>query len=219
MSQIDQKMLQITEIFFSIQGESTQAGRPCIFVRTTGCDLRCRWCDTAYAFHGGTKMSVAEILQKIRQWPCKLVELTGGEPTLQKKLPLLIEQLLSADYEVMLETGGHRDLSGIDARVKKIIDVKCPGSGEAGKMYWPNLENPGLADEVKFVIADRADYEYAVQVVQKYKLEKTCTVLFSPIFSGVEYKILVKWLLQDGLQARIQLQLHKFIWDPQTRGV
>ncbi len=164
-------------------------------------------------------MTIAEILVKIRDWPCNLVEITGGEPLLQKHLSPLIAGLIAENYEIMLETGGHMDLSRIDRRVKKIIDVKCPGSGESEEMYFANLENISPDDEVKFVIADQADYEYARQVIKKYRLEDSTNVLLSPIFGGIEYKVLVKWLLQDGLQARIQLQLHKFIWDPQMPGV
>ncbi|KAA3616556.1 MAG: radical SAM protein [Calditrichaeota bacterium] len=215
----DKKTLRITEIFFSIQGESTRAGLPCIFIRTTGCDLRCRWCDTAYAFSGGTKMTVELIMAEIRQWPCKLVELTGGEPVLQKYLPDLISALFAENYQVMIETGGHLDLSSIDERVKIIVDVKCPGSGESEKMCFSNLENILPDDEVKFVIQDRDDYDYAAKIIKKYKLESRTTVLLSPVFGGIEYKKVVNWLLKDGIQARIQLQLHKYIWDPQQKGV
>ncbi|MCA9731072.1 radical SAM protein [candidate division KSB1 bacterium] len=211
--------LRITEIFFSIQGESTYAGRPCIFIRTTGCNLRCRWCDTEYAFYGGEKLAVSEILEKIRHWPCKLVEITGGEPLLQKYLPDLIAALLAEEYEVMLETGGHMDLSTIDAKVKKIVDVKCPGSGESEKMCFDNLRAILPTDEVKFVIQDRADYEYALTIIKEYNLETRATVLISPVFEKSEYKNVVKWLLEDGIKARIQLQLHKFIWDPAQKGV
>lgn len=205
--------------FFSIQGESTYAGRPCIFIRTTGCNLRCRWCDTEYAFYGGEKLAVSEILEKIRHWPCKLVEITGGEPLLQKYLPDLIAALLAEEYEVMLETGGHMDLSTIDAKVKKIVDVKCPGSGESEKMCFDNLRAILPTDEVKFVIQDRADYEYALTIIKEYNLETRATVLISPVFEKSEYKNVVKWLLEDGIKARIQLQLHKFIWDPAQKGV
>lgn len=211
--------LRITEIFFSIQGESTYAGRPCIFIRTTGCNLRCTWCDTEYAFYGGEKLAVSEILEKIRHWPCKLVEITGGEPLLQKYLPDLIAALLAEEYEVMLETGGHMDLSTIDAKVKKIVDVKCPGSGESEKMCFDNLRAILPTDEVKFVIQDRADYEYALTIIKEYNLETRATVLISPVFEKSEYKNVVKWLLEDGIKARIQLQLHKFIWDPAQKGV
>ena len=211
--------LRLTEIFFCIQGESTYAGRPCIFIRTTGCNLRCRWCDTEYAFYGGEKLAVSEILEKIRHWPCKLVEITGGEPLLQKYLPDLIAALLAEEYEVMLETGGHMDLSTIDAKVKKIVDVKCPGSGESEKMCFDNLRAILPTDEVKFVIQDRADYEYALTIIKEYNLETRATVLISPVFEKSEYKNVVKWLLEDGIKARIQLQLHKFIWDPAQKGV
>ncbi|RMD94953.1 MAG: radical SAM protein, partial [Calditrichaeota bacterium] len=151
--------MRVTEIFYSIQGESSYMGLPCIFIRTTGCDLRCTWCDTAYAFHGGQKWTLKQILKYIRKWPCNLVELTGGEPLLQANLPLLARALLNRGYTVLVETGGHRDISVLDERVIKIMDLKCPGSGEESKNYWPNLQHLTEKDQVKFVIRDRRDYE------------------------------------------------------------
>ena len=213
------KYLRLTEIFFSIQGESSYAGLPCIFIRTTGCDLRCRWCDTEYAFRGGRKWTIDEILQYIRRWPCKLVELTGGEPLLQKHLPALGVRLLDSGYTVLIETGGHRDVSVLDPRVIKIVDIKCPGSGEHAKMHWPNLDHLSPKDQVKFVIRDADDYEWAKSVIGKYQLMKGPQLLFSPVFGVMDYKQLAEWILRDGLPVRMQLQLHKFIWSPETRGV
>jgi len=213
-----QRRLRLTEIFYSIQGESTFAGLPCIFIRTTGCDLRCVWCDTAYAFHGGEAWRIDGILQHIRQWPCKLVEITGGEPLLQKNVPVLAEELLAKGYTVLVETGGHRDISVLDPHVIKIMDIKCPGSGEAAKNRWENLQHLGERDQVKFVIRDRRDYDWAVQVLRKYTLAERVAVLFSPVFGEMPYEQLAEWLLADGLPVRMQLQMHKFIWHPQTRG-
>lgn len=211
--------LRLSEIFYSIQGESSYMGLPCIFIRTTGCDLRCSWCDTAYAFHGGKRWQIADILAYIRKWPAKLVELTGGEPLLQKNLPVLAELLLDRGYEVLLETGGHRDVRGVDSRVVKIMDIKCPGSGEAEKNHWPNLACLQPKDQVKFVIRDRKDYDWAVAVLQKYELPGRVQILFSPVFGEMGYQCLAEWILADGLPVRMQLQLHKMIWSPETRGV
>ena len=210
--------LRLTEMFYSIQGESTYAGLPCIFIRTTGCDLRCVWCDTEYAFHGGETWRIADIVQHLRRWPCKLVEITGGEPLLQKNVPLLAKSLLVQGYTVLVETGGHRDISVLDPRVVKIMDIKCPGSGEAEKNRWQNLAHLSHSDQVKFVIRDRADYDWAVQVLQQHDLAARVTVLFSPVFGEMPYDRLAEWILADGLPVRMQLQLHKFIWHPRARG-
>jgi 7-carboxy-7-deazaguanine synthase len=214
-----QKTLRLTEIFYSIQGESSFVGMPCIFIRTTGCDLRCEWCDTEYAFYGGKKWTIAEIIRYLQKWPCKLVELTGGEPLLQKNLPALAERLLEQNYTVLIETGGHRDVSVLDRRVIKIMDVKCPGSGESDKNLWQNFDFLEAKDQVKFVIKDRADYEWAKDVMQKYRLENGPHLLLSPVFAVMDYQELAGWILQDGLNARMQLQLHKFIWHPAAKGV
>lgn len=211
--------LRITEIFYSIQGESSYAGLPCIFIRTTGCDLRCQWCDTAYAFYGGRKWTIEAILDHIRQWPCRLVELTGGEPLLQKHLPALATRLLNQGYTVLIETGGHRDLSVLDSRIIKIMDVKCPGSGEHTKTLWSNFTHLTSRDQIKFVIKDRIDYEYARNIIKRFHLEKGPHILFSPVFGEMDYRTLAQWILQDGLPVRMQLQLHKFIWSPETHGV
>ena len=211
--------MQITEIYKSIQGESTFAGLPCVFVRTTGCNLRCVWCDTEYAFYGGQKMSLEEVLAKVAEFDCQLVEITGGEPLLQKEVPELARRLLTAGYTVLVETSGERDVSVLDPRVIKIMDLKCPGSGECEKNRWQNLEFLTERDEVKFVIKDRRDYDWAVEVVKKYELEKKVRVLFSPVWGELEPETLARWILEDRLNVRFQIQLHKVIWAPETRGV
>jgi 7-carboxy-7-deazaguanine synthase len=213
-------MLTINEIFHSIQGESTHAGRPCVFVRLTACDLRCSWCDTAYAFHEGQKMSVEDLVSRVREYGCDLVEITGGEPLLQKDVYPLMDRLLDEGRTVMLETGGHLSVEQVPEAVIRVIDVKCPGSGEAEKNHWPNLDRLRPSDEVKFVIKDRADYEYAREVVSKHRLAGRCAAVhFSPVHGVQDAKQLAEWVLGDRLAVRVQLQLHKFIWDPQTRGV
>lgn len=213
-------MLTVNEIFHSIQGESTHAGRPCVFVRLTACDLRCSWCDTPYAFHEGKKMSVDEVLDAVRSYGCDLVEVTGGEPLLQKDVYPLMEGLLADGRTVLLETGGHRDAADVPEGVRRIIDVKCPASGEASKMHWPNLDVLRPSDEVKFVVQDRADYEYAREVTSAHRLAARCAaVLFSPVHGVLDPKVLAEWMLADRVPGRLQLQAHKYIWDPTTRGV
>ena len=235
----------ITEIFKSIQGEGTRAGLPCVFVRLTGCNLRCTWCDTAYAFHGGKKMSVDEVmarveelaggeekraggtpaLQKVRAVP--LVELTGGEPLLQEEIYPLAEKLVAAGYTVMIETSGEKFVGRLPREVIKIVDVKCPDSGEADTFDMKNLEAVGENDEMKFVISSRKDYEFAREFTREHGLsEKVKQVLFSPVFDdpegkwkGLEPRQLVEWMLEDGLAVRLGLQLHKFVWHPATKGV
>ena len=213
-------MLTVNEIFYSIQGEGTRAGRPCVFVRLTACDLRCSWCDTPYAFHEGQKMAVEDIVSRVRAYACDLVEITGGEPLLQKEVYPLMQRLLDEGRTVMLETGGHLSVDQVPGGVIRVIDVKCPGSGESGKNHWPNLDRLRPADEVKFVIKDRADYEYAREVVSKRDLIGRCAaVQFSPVHGVLDPKQLAAWVLADRLKVRVQLQLHKYIWDPTTRGV
>ena len=213
-------MLTINEIFHSIQGESTHAGRPCVFVRLTACDLRCSWCDTPYAFHDGQKMTVDEVVGRVRAYGCDVVEITGGEPLLQKEVYPLMQRLLDEGHTVMLETGGHLSVDQVPAGVVRVIDVKCPGSGESDKNHWPNLDQLWSTDEVKFVIKDRADYEYAREVVAKHGLIGSCAAVhFSPVHGVQDAKQLAAWVLQDRLRVRVQLQLHKYIWDPATRGV
>ena len=213
-------MLTVHEIYLSVQGESTHVGRPCVFVRLTACDLRCRWCDTPYAFTGGRKMSIDEVVAAVRTFGCGLVEVTGGEPLLQKEAPELMRRLLAEGEEVLLETGGHLPIDEVPRAVRKIVDVKCPGSGESAKMHWPNLDHLAPHDEVKFVIQDRADFDYARDVVSKHGLAtRAAAVLFSPVHGVLAPRELVQWMLDDRVPARLQLQAHKYIWDPQTRGV
>jgi 7-carboxy-7-deazaguanine synthase len=213
-------MLTVNEIFHSIQGESTYAGRPCVFVRLTACDLRCSWCDTAYAFYEGRKMSIDEVLAVVDRHQCPLVEITGGEPLLQDDVYPLMERLLEAGRTVMLETGGHRTIARVPPAVVKIVDVKCPGSGEADRNDWSNLDRLAPHDEVKFVVKDRADYEFARAVISGHDLgSRAAAVLLSPVHGVLEPRTLSEWMLADRLPARLQLQLHKFIWHPDTRGV
>lgn len=211
--------LKITEIYLSIQGEGTRAGMPCVLVRLTGCDLRCRWCDTEYAFTGGMRRTVDEILEEVSRFDCPTVEVTGGEPLLQSAVHPLMTALADRGYEVLLETGGHRDISGVDPRVIRIVDVKAPGSGEVEGNRWDNLELVGLRDEVKFVLADRADYEWARDVIRRHDLERRTVVLLSAVHGELDARDLVGWMLEDGLTARFQTQLHKVVWGPETTGV
>jgi 7-carboxy-7-deazaguanine synthase len=211
--------LIVNEIFFSIQGESTRAGMPCTFVRLTACDLRCAWCDTAYAFKEGIEMKVEDVVKKVADCKCSLVEITGGEPLLQANVHLLIKRLCDEHYDVMIETGGHRDIGGIDPRVKRIMDIKCPGSLMEKRNRWENIELLTVQDEVKFVIADAADYEWAKNVVTQYHLTTRCTILMSPVFGSIDNRTLAEWILRDHLDVQFQLQIHKYIWDPKTRGV
>ena len=211
--------MKITEVFYSIQGESTRAGHPCIFVRLTGCNLRCTWCDTGYAFYGGEEMTVEEVLNHVRNYPCRLVEITGGEPLLQEEVHSLIHRLLDKGYQVLIETGGSLDIHKVDARAHIIMDIKCPGSHMADRMQWANMRALTAKDEVKFVIKDRKDYDWAVEVIRYYGIISKCPILFSPVFGELEPRQLAQWLLEDGLNIQLQLQLHKYIWDPQMRGV
>jgi 7-carboxy-7-deazaguanine synthase len=212
-------MLRVTEIFHSIQGESTQAGRPCVFVRLTGCPLRCRWCDTAYAFEGGTRMEVSEVVERAGKYGCELVEVTGGEPLAQKDCLPLLRELAGASYSVMLETGGAVSLEGIDPRVRIVMDLKCPDSGECHRNLWDNLERLRPGDEIKFVLASRRDYEWARDQVRERRLHERNTVLFSPVWGEVEPGVLSQWVLEDSLPARVQIQLHKILFGAETRGV
>jgi 7-carboxy-7-deazaguanine synthase len=210
----------VTEIFKSIQGESTFAGLPCVFVRLTGCNLRCHWCDTAYAFYGGQEMSVEEVLSRVRQLGGKLVELTGGEPLLQKEIYPLTEQLLAEGYRVLVETSGERHVGELPRLVVKVLDVKCPGSGESEKFCLDNLALLGRNDQIKFVILDEKDYDYARDFVARHRLHDCVDeVIFSPVFGQLAPRQLAEWILRDGLDVRIGLQLHKFIWEPDARGV
>ena len=213
-------MLTINEIFHSVQGESTYAGRPCVFVRLTACDLRCSWCDTPYAFHEGTKRHLEDVLEEVDRFDCSLVEVTGGEPLLQEDVYPLMHGLLERGKNVLLETGGHRSTERVPPQVVTILDVKCPGSGEATHMEWTNLERLRTHDEVKFVVKDRADYEYASDVIARHDLaRRAAAVHLSPVHGVLEPRTLSEWVLADRLPVRVQLQLHKYIWDAHTRGV
>lgn len=211
--------MRITEIFHSIQGESSYAGQPCVFVRLTGCPLRCTWCDTDYAFYGGHECSIDETLAKVRAYGCRLVEVTGGEPLAQPESLPFITRLCDADYTVLLETSGAVDIAPVDPRVHVILDVKCPGSGMTDQMHWPNLSQLTAKDEVKFVLADRADYDWAREILVQYDVDSRCPVLFSPVFGSLDVRLLAEWILTDRLPVRFQLQLHKYIWAPDMRGV
>ncbi|MGH7839993.1 MAG: radical SAM protein [Candidatus Binataceae bacterium] len=212
--------LRVNEIFYSIQGESTWAGRPCVFVRLTGCNLRCVWCDTPYAFYEGRQMAIAAIVDQVRGYGCELVEITGGEPMLQKGIHALLRALLEENRTVMLETSGERDLRGVDARVIKIMDLKCPGSGEGARNRWSNLDCLTPHDEVKFVVADRRDYEWARDTIAERAIAaRVHAVLMSPVFGQLEPAALASWILEDRLPVTMQLQMHKQIWDPSARGV
>jgi len=209
--------MRITEIYQSVQGESSFAGLPCVFVRTTGCDLRCEWCDSEFTFTGGTRMTLDEIMGEVEKYACRLVELTGGEPLLQAEIYELATRLADAGHTVLIETGGHRDISKLDPRVIRIMDLKCPASGECEKNLWSNLEHLRPADEVKFVIADRADYDWTLQVIREHGLEDRVQILISTAFGRVQPQQVVAWMLEDKLRARFQLQLHKYIWPPDAR--
>jgi 7-carboxy-7-deazaguanine synthase len=211
--------VRVTEIFYSIQGESTHAGRPCVFVRFTGCDLRCGYCDTAYAFHGGTSMTQEEILAEVARHPARFVCLTGGEPMLQRDLPQLASALLDRGYDVSIETHGQKPLDSLPAGVHRIVDLKTPGSGEVHQDF-ALFEGLTPRDELKIVVTTEQDFRWAVDRIREHRLdEKAGAVLFSPAHGAVEPKALASWLLESGLNARLQLQLHKIVWGPHVRGV
>jgi 7-carboxy-7-deazaguanine synthase len=214
-------MLRVTEIFRSIQGESTHAGRPCTFVRLTGCPMRCTWCDSEYTFTGGKHISIDDVMKQVRDFGCRLVEVTGGEPLAQREAFDLIKRLCDESYEVLIETGGYVSTEDLDQRAKVILDVKCPASGEAERNHWPNLTRlrPDL-DEVKFVIAGRADWDFARRVVHDYDLESRArSVLISPAWEQIDLQELANWIVESGMNVRMQLQMHKHIWEPDARGV
>ena len=213
-------MLTVNEIFFSIQGESSYTGQPCVFVRLTACDLRCSWCDTSYAFEEGERSSVEDVITVVDRYGCALVEITGGEPLLQSDVYPLMRRLVASGKTVLVETGGHLDISGVPPEVVRVVDVKCPGSGESDRNDWNNLDRLAAHDEVKFVIRDRADYEFARGVVQQRHLDACCAVvLFSPVHRVLAPGELSSWVLQDRLPVRVQVQLHKYLWGDDTRGV
>ena len=212
--------LHINEIFYSIQGESTHAGRPCVFVRLTGCNLRCTWCDTEYAFFDGRRMPIAEVVEIVRGYRCDLIEVTGGEPLLQEGVYPLTDALLESGHTVMIETSGASDVGRLDPRIIKIMDLKCPGSGECERNLWSNLDHLTVRDEIKFVIADRADYEWACDTIASRDLARRVNaLLLSPVFERLDPAALAAWILEDRLPARMQLQMHKQIWPGITRGV
>jgi len=219
------RTVQVTEIFHSIQGESTWAGVPCTFVRLTGCPLRCVWCDTAYAFHGGERMTLDEVVDAVAAKPAEVVEITGGEPLAHPAAYELADRLLAAGYTVLVETSGAIDVSPLDERVHKIMDLKCPGSGESHRNLWQNLEHLTPRDEIKFVIADRGDYEWMRDTIRARGLDRQVqegclrALLASPVWGSVELEALAGWILEDALPVRFQVQLHKLIWGADRKGV
>jgi 7-carboxy-7-deazaguanine synthase len=211
--------LIVNEIFHSIQGESTYAGLPCVFLRLTGCSLRCQWCDTAYAFTEGVAMSLDYIVAKVQSYACPLVEITGGEPLLQPNVLPLLTRLCDLGLTVLLETSGTEDIANIDPRVIKIMDLKCPSSGESDKNRFSNLRHLTAKDELKFVLADRADYDWAKNQLAEHNLANRCAILFSPVWEQLPLKTLAEWILADRLPVRLQTQWQKHIWGPDARGV
>lgn len=214
-------MLRVTEIFYSIQGESTHAGRPCTFIRLTGCPMRCTWCDSEYTFTGGDHLAVDAILEKVREFGCSLVEVTGGEPLAQQEAFDLITRLCDQNYEVLIETGGYVSTEPVDPRARIILDVKCPGSGESERNHWPNLDRLRAdQDEVKFVVADAEDWQFATKVIAGHQLEtRARAILISPAWGQIDLPELANWIVHSGLNVRLQLQLHKYIWGPDVHGV
>ena len=217
---MDSTSVIVNEIFYSIQGESTYTGFPCIFVRLTGCNLRCAYCDTRYAYEEGREMTLREILEAVGQYDCKLVEVTGGEPLVQEGVYELMEELIGRSYRVLLETNGSLDAERVHPKIVRIIDLKCPGSGESDTIFWGNLDALRATDQIKFVLSDRRDYEWVKEMIGQYHLiDQVEAVLLSPVFERLKPEHLAAWMLEDGLNARLQLQLHKYIWEPDRRGV
>jgi len=211
--------LKINEIYYSVQGESTHAGRPCIFIRLTYCNLRCSYCDTEYAFYDGKDMEITDIMSEIKRWDCNLVEVTGGEPLFQDECIDLLNELVNSNYEVMLETGGSLSISDVPKKVVKIVDFKCPSSGMVKKNLWSIVDDLQAHDEVKFVIGNREDFDWAKDRITEYSLDKICTLLFSPTFGEIDPQQIVEWILDETLPVRMQLQMHKMIWSPEEKGV
>ena len=213
-------MLTINEVFYSIQGESTYAGQPCVFVRLTACDLRCSWCDTPYAFHEGRKQTLEEVMAEVERFNCRLVEVTGGEPLLQEGVYPLMNALVDRGHTVLVETGGHRSIDRVPAAVTAIMDIKCPASGESHRNDWDNIDRLRSHDEVKFVVQDLRDYEFARDAICRHRLaERVAAIHLSPVHGALDLRTLSEWMLADRLPVRLQPQLHKYIWDPGTRGV
>ena len=211
--------LKVNEIYYSIQGESTHVGRPCIFIRLTYCNLRCTYCDTEYAFYEGEDIKISEIMTKINQWNCNLVEVTGGEPLFQDKCIDLLNELIDQKYEVMLETGGSLPLTAVPKDVIRIVDFKCPSSGMEKKNLWSIVNDLQPHDEVKFVIGNREDFNWAGKMINDYSLNEKCTILFSPTFGEIEPYLIVEWILEKNFPVRMQLQMHKQIWAPDEKNV
>ena len=211
--------LKINEIYYSVQGESTHSGCPCIFIRLTYCNLRCSYCDTEYAFYDGKDMEITDIMSEIKRWDCNLVEVTGGEPLFQDECIDLLNELVNSNYEVMLETGGSLSISDVPKKVFKIVDFKCPSSGMVKKNLWSIADDLQSHDEVKFVIGNREDFDWAKDRITEYSLDKICTLLFSPTFGEIDPQQIVEWILAENLPVRMQLQMHKMIWSPEEKGV
>lgn len=212
-------MIKINEIYKSIQGESSKAGLPCVFVRLTYCNLRCTYCDSEYAFYDGKEMSISQIIDEVKKYNCKLVEITGGEPLFQNESIDLMKELCDEGFDVMLETSGSLSIKDIDARVKIIMDLKCPSSKMMKKNLYENIEFLKPTDEIKFVIGNREDYDWSKKIISDYRLNEKCEILFSVVFEQLKPVTLVEWILEDNLNVRYQLQMHKYIWDPKQKGV
>lgn len=212
-------MLKVNEIYYSVQGESTYTGLPCVFVRLTFCNLRCTYCDTEYAFYDGEDLSINQIIERVKNYKCNLVEVTGGEPLMQEESYLFLQKLCDENFDVLLETGGSLPIKEVDKRVKIIMDLKCPSSGMLKKNLYDNLSYLKKTDELKFVIGTREDYEWSKNIIKEYSLFGKYEILFSTVFEELEPETLVGWILEDKLNVRFQLQVHKYIWDPKTKGV
>ena len=211
--------LKVNEIYYSIQGESTHVGRPCIFIRLTYCNLRCTYCDTEYAFYEGKDIEIPEIMAEIKQWNCNLVEVTGGEPLFQDECIDLLNELTNQNYEVLLETGGSLSISDVPIEIIRIVDFKCPSSGMEKKNLWSIVNDLQPHDEVKFVIGDREDFDWAIDMLNKYSLNRKCSILFSPTFGKIDPSLIVEWILEGDIPVRMQLQMHKHIWESEGKGV
>ena len=211
--------LKVNEIYYSVQGESTHVGRPCIFIRLTYCNLRCTYCDTEYAFYEGKDIEIPEIMAEIKQWNCNLVEVTGGEPLFQDECIDLLNELTNQNYEVLLETGGSLSISDVPIEIVRIVDFKCPSSGMEKKNLWSIVNDLQPHDEVKFVIGDREDFDWAKEMLNKYSLNEKCSILFSPTFGKIDPSLIVEWILEGDIPVRMQLQMHKLIWESEKKGV